>query len=430
MNCRLNICKEKARNIRNLKSKMKMENRTEISSLGEFGLIDHLTQNIELQNASSIVGVGDDAAVIDHFGKQTVVTTDLLIEGVHFDLMYTPLKHLGYKSVIVNLSDVYAMNATPTQITMSIGISNRFGVEALDEFYEGVYAACEKYGVDLVGGDTASSQKGFIISVTAIGEVTPDKFVKRSTAQKGDLLCVSGDLGAAYLGLLFLEREKKIFLESPSVQPDLEGESYVVGRLLKPEARKNIIDFLAEHSIIPTSMMDISDGLSSEIIHICKQSNLGCVLYEEKIPVAEATKNAAFKFEIDPTACALSGGEDYELLFTIHQSDYEKIVLSEEISVIGHMTDAAEGAKIITKGNNEFPITAQGWDAIEEKLNSSMKILFNMQCVREDWQLAPDSHRDGNWQTANSYSFGKGFFFLPIVYCLLSIAYLQFLFRI
>jgi thiamine-monophosphate kinase len=342
------------------------EERTEISSLGEFRLIEHLTKNIELQNASSIVGVGDDAAVIDHFGKQTVITTDLLIEGVHFDLMYTPLKHLGYKSVIVNLSDVYAMNAIPTQITMSLGISNRFGVEALDEFYEGVYAACEKYGVDLVGGDTASSQKGFIISVTAIGEVTPDKYVKRSGARKGDLLCVSGDLGAAYIGLLFLEREKKIFLENPSIQPDLEGESYVVGRLLKPEARKNIIEFFESQSITPTSMMDISDGLSSEILHICKESNVGCVLYEEKIPVAEETKNAAFKFEIDPTACALSGGEDYELLFTIHQSDYEKIVLSEEISVIGYMTDASEGARIITKGNHTFPITAQGWDALKK----------------------------------------------------------------
>ena len=343
------------------------EQRTEISNLGEFRLIEHLTKNIELQNASSIVGVGDDAAVIDHFGKQTVITTDLLIEGVHFDLIYTPLKHLGYKSVIVNLSDLYAMNATPTQITMSLGISNRFSVEALDEFYEGVYAACEKYEVDLVGGDTASSQKGFIISVTAIGEITPDKFVKRSTAQKGDLLCVSGDLGGAYIGLLFLEREKKIFLESPSIQPDLEGESYVVGRLLKPEARRDIIDFFEKQSIIPTSMMDISDGLSSEILHICKQSNLGCVLYEEKIPIAEETKNAAFKFEIDPTACALSGGEDYELLFTIHQSDYEKIVLSEEISVIGYMTDAAEGTKIITKGNHTFPITAQGWDALKKR---------------------------------------------------------------
>jgi len=342
------------------------EQRTEISSLGEFGLIEHLTKNIELQNASSIVGVGDDAAVIDHFGKQTVITTDLLIEGVHFDLMYTPLKHLGYKSVIVNLSDVYAMNATPTQITMSLGISSRFSLEALDEFYEGVYAACEKYGVDLVGGDTASSQKGFIISVTAIGEVTPDKYVKRSGAEKGDLLCVSGDLGAAYIGLLFLEREKKIFLENPAIQPDLEGEAFVLGRLLKPEARKNIIEFLAEQSITPTSMMDISDGLSSEILHICKESNVGCVLYEEKIPVSEETRKAAYKFEIDPTACALSGGEDYELLFTIHQSDYEKIVLSEEISVIGYIADAAEGAKIITKGNNAFPITAQGWDALKK----------------------------------------------------------------
>src|SRR5689334_13194571 len=230
-----------------------MSERTEISSLGEFGLIEHLTKNIELQNASSVVGVGDDAAVIDHFGKQTVVTTDLLIENVHFDLVYTPIKHLGYKSVIVNLSDVYAMNATPTQITMSLGISNRFSLEALDEFYEGVYAACEKYGVDLIGGDTASSQKGFIISVTAIGEVTPDKYVKRSGAQKGDLICVSGDLGGAYLGLLFLEREKQIYLENPAIQPDLEGESYVVGRLLKPEARKNIIEFLEEQSIAPTS---------------------------------------------------------------------------------------------------------------------------------------------------------------------------------
>lgn len=343
-----------------------MNNRTEISSLGEFGLIEHLTRNIELQNASSVLGVGDDAAILDHFGKQIVVTTDLLIEGVHFDLMYTPLRHLGYKSVVVNLSDVYAMNAVPTQITISIGISNRFSIETLDEFYEGVYAACEKYGVDLVGGDTASSQKGFIISVTAIGEVTPDKFVKRSGAKVGDLLCVSGDLGAAYIGLLFLEREKKIFLETPGVQPDLEGETYVVGRLLKPEARKDIVEFFEKENIMPTAMMDISDGLSSEILHICKQSELGCVLYEEKIPVVEDTKNAAFKFEIDPTACALSGGEDYELLFTVPQADYEKIILSNDISIIGYMTTAEEGAKIITKGNSTYPITAQGWDALRK----------------------------------------------------------------
>jgi thiamine-monophosphate kinase len=343
------------------------ENRTEISSLGEFGLIEHLTRNIEIQNASTIVGVGDDGAVIDHFGKQTVISTDLLIEGIHFDLMYTPLQHLGYKSVVVNLSDIYAMNATPTQITLSIGISNRISLEALDEFYEGVYAACEKYGVDLVGGDTASSQKGFIISVTAIGEVSPDKFVKRSTAQKGDLLCCTGDLGAAYLGLILLEREKKIFLENPGVKADLEGEKYVIGRLLKPEARKDQIEFFQQAGIMPTSMMDISDGLSSEILHICRESELGCVLYEEKIPIAEDTRNAAFKFELDPTACALSGGEDYELLFTVPQQDYDKLVLNEQISVIGYMTEQEKGSKIITKGGNTFDITAQGWNAFGAK---------------------------------------------------------------
>ena len=339
-----------------------MNERTEIASLGEFGLIDHLTKNIELQNVSSLLGVGDDAAVIDHFGKQTVVTTDLLVEGVHFDLMYTPLKHLGYKSVVVNLSDIYAMNAVPTQIIIGLGVSNRFSLEALDEFYEGVYAACTTYGVDLVGGDTTSSQKGFIISVTAIGEVTPDKYVKRSTAQKGDLLCVSGDLGAAYVGLLFMEREKKIFVESPGVQPDLEGEAYVIGKLLKPEARKDIIEFFAKSEIVPTAMMDISDGLSSEILHICKQSNLGCVVYEEKIPIAEEMKTAAYKFEIDPTACALSGGEDYELLFTLPQADYDKLVLNEQISVVGYMTDPEQKATIITKGGSKYPITAQGWN--------------------------------------------------------------------
>ncbi|MBL0268404.1 MAG: thiamine-phosphate kinase [Chitinophagaceae bacterium] len=342
-----------------------MSNRTEISSLGEFGLIEHLTKNIELQNASSILGVGDDAAVIDHFGKQTVLSSDLLVEGVHFDLTYTPLRHLGYKCITVNLSDIYAMNAQPTQVLLNLGISNRFSLEALDEFYEGVYAACNRYGVDLVGGDTTSSQKGFIISVTAIGEVAPDKYVKRSTAQKGDLLCVSGDLGGAYVGLLFLEREKKIFLESPGVQPDLEGETYVIGRMLKPEARKDIVEFFASSEIVPTSMMDISDGLSSEILHICKQSNLGCVLYEEKIPVHEEMKRAAFKFEIDPTACALSGGEDYELLFTIPQAEYDKLVLNEQISVVGYMTEPEQGAHIITKGGGRHAITAQGWNHLK-----------------------------------------------------------------
>jgi len=335
--------------------------RTEISSLGEFGLIDHLTKNNEIRNASTLLSVGDDAAVIDNFGKQTVISTDMLVEGIHFDLMYTPLKHLGYKSVVVNLSDIYAMNATPTHITLSIAFSNRFSLEALDEFYEGVYAACEKYGVDLIGGDTASSQKGFIISVTAIGEVTPDKYVKRSTANKSDLLCVSGFLGAAFLGLTILEREKKVYSET-GVQPDLENQAYIVGKLLKPEARKDIIDFLGDSEIMPTSMIDISDGLSSEILHICKQSNLGCVLYEDKIPINEEARQYAYKLELDPTACALSGGEDYELLFTIAQADYDKLLLNEQISVIGYMTEPEEGSLLITRGGNKHALVAQGWN--------------------------------------------------------------------
>jgi thiamine-monophosphate kinase len=335
--------------------------RTEIASLGEFGLIDHLTKNNETRNASTIVSIGDDAAIIDNFGKQTVISTDMLVEGIHFDLMYTPLKHLGYKSVISNLSDIYAMNATPTHITLSIAFSSRFSVEALDEFYEGVYAACEKYGVDLIGGDTTSSQKGFIISITAIGEVTPDKFVKRSTAQKGDLLCVSGFLGGAFLGLTILEREKKVYAET-GVQPDLENQTYIVGRLLKPEARKDIVEFLSDMEITPTAMIDVSDGLSSEILHICKQSNVGCVLYEDKIPIHEDARQYAYKLELDPTVCALSGGEDYELLFTMPQSDYEKLLLNEQISVIGYMTEAEEGCNIITRGGNKHTIEAQGWN--------------------------------------------------------------------
>jgi thiamine-monophosphate kinase len=335
--------------------------RTEVSSLGEFGLIDHLTQNNETRQASTILSVGDDAAVIDHFGKQTVISTDLLIEGIHFDLMYTPLKHLGYKSVVVNLSDIYAMNAIPTQITVNIGFSNRFSVEALDEFYEGIYAACEKYNVDLVGGDTSSSNKGFVISVTAIGEVAPDKFVTRTGAQKGDLICITGYLGGAFLGLTLLEREKKIYLEHPQIQPDLESEAYIVGRLLKPEAQKEVIEWLGQQEIIPTSMMDISDGLSSEILHICKQSNCGAVLYEEKIPVHNDARMYAYKLEIDPTACALSGGEDYELIFTVKQEEYDKLVFNENISVIGYITEPEKKCTIITKGGNTHEVIAQGW---------------------------------------------------------------------
>jgi thiamine-monophosphate kinase len=339
-----------------------MTRRTEISSLGEFGLIDHLTKNNEVKNASTILSIGDDGAVLDHFGKQTVVTTDMLVEGIHFDLMYTPLKHLGYKSIIANLSDVYAMNATPTQVTMSIAFSNRFSVEALDEFYEGVYAACDRYTVDLVGGDTTTSQKGFIICVTAIGEVAPDKYVSRSGARKGDLICVSGDLGGAFLGLTLLEREKKIFLETKGVQPDLENQDYIIGRFLKPEARKDIIEFF-DDKIMPTSMIDISDGLSSELLHICKQSESGCVLYEEKIPVNDSARQFAYKLELDPTACALSGGEDYELLFTIDQNDYNKIAVNKQISVVGHITEKEAGSVLITKGGNTHKLTAQGWNA-------------------------------------------------------------------
>ncbi|QGW26822.1 thiamine-phosphate kinase [Phnomibacter ginsenosidimutans] len=335
--------------------------RTEVNTLGEFGLIDHLTRNNETKQASTLLSVGDDAAVIDHFGKQTVISTDLLVDGVHFDLMYTPLKHLGYKSIVVNLSDIYAMNATPTHVTVSIAFSNRFSVEALDELYEGMYAACEKYNVDLIGGDTSTSPKGLVISVTAVGEVTPNEFVTRSGAKKGDLICVSGYLGGAYLGLTLLEREKKIFLESPGVQPDLENEAYIVGKLLKPEARKDVIEWLAENNIKPTSMMDVSDGLSSEVLHICKQSQCGAVLYEEKIPVHNDARQFAYKLELDPTACALSGGEDYELLFTIDQSDYEKMVLNEEVSVIGYITEPEKKPTIITKGGNTYDLIAQGW---------------------------------------------------------------------
>ena len=338
--------------------------RTEVSSLGEFGLIDHLTENNEIKNATTVLSVGDDAAVLDHFGKQIVVTTDMLVEGIHFDFMYSPLKHLGYKSVIVNLSDVYAMNAVPQQITMSIAFSNRFSVEALDEFYEGVYAACDKYNVDLVGGDTTSSQKGFIISVTAIGEVAPGKFVTRSGANAGDLICVSGDLGGAFLGLTLLEREKKIFLETKGVQPDLENQDYIIKRILKPEARRDIIEYFAANEIMPTSMIDISDGLSSELLHICKQSETGCVLYEEKIPVDDMARQFAYKLELDPTACALSGGEDYELLFTVDQKDHDKISQNEQISIVGYITGKEKGAIIITKGGNEHKLTAQGWNPI------------------------------------------------------------------
>jgi len=342
-----------------------MNQRTEIASLGEFGLIEHLTQNIEFKNASTLLGVGDDAAVIDHFGRQTVVSSDILIEGIHFDLSYTPLKHLGYKSVVVNLSDIYAMNATPTQILLNIGFSNRFSVESLEEFYAGVQAACDEYQVDLVGGDTSSSQKGFIISITAIGEVAPDSFVKRSGAKVNDLICVSGELGSAFLGLTLLEREKKIFQET-GAQPDLENQKQIVGRLLKPEARKDIVEYFASAEVVPTSMIDISDGLSSDILHICKQSEVGCVLYEDKFPFNDDAKEFAYKLQLDPTACALSGGEDYELLFTVSQDNYEKIKVNPSISVIGYITSIEEGKHLITRGGNKHELIAQGWNHIKK----------------------------------------------------------------
>lgn len=339
------------------------QSRTEISSLGEFGLIEHLTVNNETQQASTIESIGDDAAVIDQFGRQTVITTDMLVEGVHFDLMYTPLKHLGYKSVIVNLSDICAMMATPTHITLSIGVSNRFSVEALEEFYEGVYAACRKYNVDLIGGDTTTSHKGFVISVTAIGEVAPNKYVTRGGAKPNDLVCVTGDLGGAYLGLQLLEREKRIFLENNGVQPDLQNQDYLVGKILKPEARLDVVEWLQEKNIQPTAMIDISDGLSSELLHICKKSEVGCVIYEDKLPISDEAKAMGMQFNIPTTTCALSGGEDYELLFTVSQADYEAIKASINISVIGYVTEAAEGTHLLTPSGNKHKLVAQGWNA-------------------------------------------------------------------
>ncbi len=341
-----------------------METRTEIASLGEFGLITHLTRENEIRNASTLLSIGDDAAVIDTFGKQMVVSTDMLVEGVHFDLMYVPLKHLGYKSVVVNLSDIYAMNAEPSQITLSIAISNRFSVEALDEFYEGVNLACERYQVDLVGGDTTTSPKGLIISITAIGEVAENKFVTRSGAQVNDLICVTGNLGAAYMGLLLMEREKKIFIENPKVQPNLENQTYVIERFLKPEAKREMIQWLADNQLMPTAMIDISDGLSSEILHICKQSQKGCLLYEEKLPIHEQTKANAEKFGIAATTAALNGGEDYELLFTISPSDFEKVKECELFTIIGHITSEDAGKHFITNGDKKIEITAQGWNPI------------------------------------------------------------------
>ncbi len=335
--------------------------RTDVNKLGEFGLIDHLTRKAVPNNPSTLKGVGDDAAVIDNGGLATVVSTDLLVEGIHFDLIYTPLKHLGYKAVIVNLSDIYAMNAIPKQVTVSIAISNRFSVEALEELYEGIYAACRRYKVDLVGGDTTSSLKGLFISVTAIGHAKKERITYRNTAKVGDLICVTGNLGAAYLGLQLLEREKQIFLDNPDVQPDLEDQKYLMERQLKPEARNDMIEAFAKNKLQPTSMIDISDGLSSEIYHICKQSGVGAIIEESGVPIHPDAQMMAIKFNLDPITCALSGGEDYELLFTIDPKDVDKVKYLPDIYIAGEIVPQSEGVKLHTKGGNIHDLPAQGW---------------------------------------------------------------------
>ena len=340
---------------------MSEQTRTEIASLGEFGLIERLTKDNITVNPSTRKSIGDDAAVIENGSKLTVVSTDLLVEGIHFDLMYTPLKHLGYKAIVVNLSDIYAMNAQPKQVTVSIALSNRFSVEAVEEIYEGIYAACKAYHVDLVGGDTTSSPRGLVISVTAIGQGEREKLVYRNGAKVGDLVCISGDLGAAYLGLQILEREKQLYLDNPSLQPDLEQQTYLVGRILKPEARKDIIEMLAKNDIVPTAMMDISDGLASELHHICRQSGVGAYIEESGVSIHPDAQMMAINFKLDPITCALSGGEDYELLFTIDPSDVEKLKYLPDIYIAGEIVPKEDGIKLHTKGGNVHPIAAQGW---------------------------------------------------------------------
>ncbi len=341
------------------------KDKTDIQELGEFGLIKHLTEHIELKNSSSVKGIGDDAAVLDFSKTKTLVSTDLLLENVHFDLRYVPLKHLGYKAVQVNLSDIYAMNGIASQITLSIGMSSKFPLEAIEEIYAGALIACEKYQVDLVGGDTSASTQGLILSVTSIGHAEESKIAYRSGAKVGDLICVSGDLGAAYVGLQLLEREKKIYLENPNIQPDLEGKDYIVERQLKPESRKDIVELLSFLKVQPHAMIDVSDGLASEITHICKASQVGCKIYEEKIPLDPMTYETAREFGLDPTVCALNGGEDYELLFTIDQKDYDKVKNQLDFSIIGHITEANEGLQLISKSGNVHDIKAQGWNAFK-----------------------------------------------------------------
>ncbi|NQX84909.1 MAG: thiamine-phosphate kinase [Flavobacteriaceae bacterium] len=341
--------------------------RTPLGSLGEFGLINHLTQSFKITQNTTVKGIGDDAAIIKaNDGNHIVVTTDLLVEGVHFDLSYMPLKHLGYKAVMVNLSDVYAMNAEATQITVSIAVSNRFPLEALEELYAGIETAAEIYNVDLIGGDTTSSTTGLLISVTAIGTAKPELIVKRDGAKPNDLLVVTGDLGGAYLGLQVLEREKQVYKVNPNSQPDLEQYNYIIERQLKPEARKDIVKLLADLDVKPTAMIDISDGLSSEIIHLCKQSKVGCDIYENKIPLDPQVISTSEEFNMDSTTIALNGGEDYELLMTISQSDFPKIKGNPNLTVIGYIKEYYAGMHLITRAEESIPITAQGWNSISD----------------------------------------------------------------
>jgi len=346
---------------------MQENQRTEISTIGEFGLIKKLTEHIQIQNAETKYGVGDDAAVLDFSNQQTLVTTDLLMEGVHFDLVYTPLKHLGYKSAIVNFSDIYAMNGTPKQITVSLAVSKRFCIEDLEQFYEGLQLACQLHGVDIVGGDTTSSVTGLAISITCLGVGYPESITYRHGAKETDLICVSGDLGAAYMGLQLLEREKAVFEGQKEINPDFSGKEYLLERQLKPEARKDIIEALAKEGIRPTAMMDISDGLSSELMHICTQSKVGCRIYEERIPIDYQTAVMAEELNMNVTTCALNGGEDYELLFTVPLTEHDKVAAMKGVKVIGHITKAELGCGLITRDGQEFELKAQGWNPLKEK---------------------------------------------------------------
>ena len=345
----------------------KNQQSTDLNTLGEFGLIEHLTKNFEIKHKSTVKSVGDDAAVLDFGKKQIVVTTDFLVEGVHFDLSYMPLKHLGYKSVVVNLSDVFAMNASATQITFSIAVSNRFPLEALEELYAGIETAAKIYNVDVVGGDTTSSLSGLTISVTALGEVNAKDVVYRSGARPNDLLVLTGDVGAAYLGLQVLEREKEVFKVNPASQPDLDAYTYIIERQLKPEARQDVVKLLEELEVKPTSMIDVSDGLSSEILHLCKHSDVGCDLYEDRIPLDPQVISTAEEFKMDSTTIALNGGEDYELLMTISQEDFPKIKANPNFTVIGYMTEASRGKHLVTRGETKVELQAQGWKNFQEE---------------------------------------------------------------